>query len=94
MGTRNSNGQFKKGVSGNPNGRPKRADEQFLLDLWEEEGKKQFSEAVRQGDRWALKVLVDKLYPSPKRSNPTIPVEHTPILVKFDSAFKKITDKK
>ncbi len=71
---RRQNGQFAKGHTGNPNGRPKRADEQFLVDLWDQHGQKQFSDAIRNGERWALKTLIDKLYPNQK------PIEYqTPV---------------
>ena len=63
---RKENGQFEKGSSGNPNGRPSRADEQFLINLWDEHGKKKFSYAIKKGERWALKSLLDKLYPNRK----------------------------
>ena len=63
---RDSSGRFQKGHSGNSNGRPKRAEEQFLIDIWEEHGQKQFLDAVKNGERWALKSLVDKLYPNKK----------------------------
>lgn len=61
---RNTNGQFKKGFSGNPNGRPARADEQFLVDLWEDHGKEIFAKAVEEGKDWAIRKLLDKLYPN------------------------------
>jgi len=63
---RDNKGQFKKGYSGNPAGRPKRADEQFLVDLWVDEGQEKFSNAIQNGERWALKLLVDKLYAAPR----------------------------
>ena len=66
---RRNNGQYAKGTTGNPLGRPKRADEQFLIDLWETHGQKQFSNAIEKGEQWALKVLVDKLYPNQKPLN-------------------------
>ena len=63
---RNEKGQFIKGTTGNPLGRPKRADEQFLVDLWSEHGQTDFSSAVQNNERWALKALIDKLYPNQK----------------------------
>lgn len=66
---RNENGQFVKGFTGNPLGRPKRADEQFLVDLWDSHGQTQFSNSIEKGEKWALKVLVDKLYPNQKPLN-------------------------
>ena len=87
---RNEKGQFKKGASGNPSGRPKRADEEFLVNLWEEYGQKQFSKAVENGERWALKSLIDKLYPNQR------PIEYKeekslpqPILVEFAKEFNR-----
>lgn len=86
---RKNNGQFAKGSTGNPNGRPKRADEQFLIDLWAEHGQTAFSKAIKDNERWALKVLIDKLYPNIKpvdtfSSNSNI---KTIEIVKFDSVF-------
>ena len=71
---RDENGKFAKGSSGNPAGRPKRADEQFLVDIWEKSGQEQFGAAIANGERWALKTLVDKLYPNQK---PAAPVAET-----------------
>ena len=84
---RNHNGQFIKGSTGNPLGRPKRADEQFLIDLWEAHGQKQFSSAIEQGERWALKVLMDKLYPNLKDVDTRINAESPKLSISFDSAF-------
>jgi hypothetical protein len=65
---RNGKGQFTKGSTGNPLGRPKRAEEQFLVDLWTEHGQKAFASAVKAGEQWALKALVDKLYANKRES--------------------------
>lgn len=67
-GMRKKNGQFVKGTTGNPSGRPKRADEQFLVDLWDKHGQKVFTDAVKKKQQWAVKLLVDKLYPNVKPS--------------------------
>ena len=72
---RSINGQFSKGFTGNPNGRPKRADESFLVDLWESDGQKIFSKAVREERQWALKILIDKLYPNKKEAYLDVEVE-------------------
>jgi hypothetical protein len=63
---RSKNGQFSKGFTGNPNGRPKRAEESFLIDLWESDGQRVFSDEVKSGKQWAIKMLIDKLYPNKK----------------------------
>lgn len=63
---RDQNGRFLKGTSGNVKGRPKRADEQVLIDLWESEGQTQLSKAVKNGERWAIKLLVDKIFANKK----------------------------
>lgn len=76
---RDENGQFIKGYTGNPLGRPKRADEEFLVDLWSEHGQQVFSEAVRGGKRWAIKLLVDKLYANKKAVEAEISVRELPI---------------
>ena len=75
---RNEKGQFIKGSTGNPNGRPKRAEEQFLVDLWSEHGQKAFSAAVEAGEQWALKVLVDKLYANKRESMLDVTVQSEP----------------
>jgi hypothetical protein len=79
---RNGKGQFIKGATGNPNGRPKRADEQYLVDLWSEHGQKAFAVAVKGGEQWALKVLVDKLYANKRESklDVTVRPEARPLL--------------
>lgn len=59
---RNEKGQFIRGQSGNSSGRPKRADEQFLIDLWTDHGKEIFTQAVIDKKDWAVKLLVNKLY--------------------------------
>ena len=65
---RNDKGQFVKGVTGNPLGRPKRAEEAFLVDLWTEHGQIAFTSAVKGGEQWALKVLMDKLFANKRES--------------------------
>jgi len=79
---RNEKGQFIKGATGNPLGRPKRAEEQFLVDLWTEHGQQAFSSAVKGGEQWALKVLVDKLYANKRESKLDVSVrqEARPLL--------------
>lgn len=76
---RDENGQFIKGYTGNPLGRPKRADEEFLVDLWTEHGQQVFADAVRGGKRWAIKLLVDKLYANKKEVTAGISIEQQPI---------------
>lgn len=76
---RDENGQFIKGYTGNPLGRPKRANEEFLVDLWTEHGQSAFSEAVKGGKRWAIKLLVDKLYPNKKAVEVGIYMKELPI---------------
>jgi len=75
---RNKKGQFIKGATGNPLGRPKRAEEQFLVDLWSEHGQRAFSSAVQAGEQWALKVLVDKLYANKRESQLDVTVRQDP----------------
>ena len=84
---RKNNGQFAKGSTGNPNGRPKRADEQFLIDLWEAHGQKEFSDAIEKGERWALKVLMDKLYPNLKDVDARLSAEPSKLVINFDPAL-------
>jgi hypothetical protein len=76
---RDENGQFIKGYTGNPLGRPKRADEEFLVDLWTKHGQQVFAEAVRGEKRWAIKLLVDKLYANKKEVTADISIEQRPI---------------
>ncbi len=79
---RDEKGQFIKGYTGNPLGRPKRAEEQFLVDLWTTHGQKAFATAVEGGEQWALKVLVDKLYANKRESmfDVVIRPQPTPLL--------------
>lgn len=76
---RDEKGQFIKGSTGNPLGRPKRAEEQFLIDLWTEHGQKAFGEAVKNGEQWALKTLVDKLFANKKESMLDVVVRPQPV---------------
>lgn len=75
---RNEKGQFLKGMTGNPLGRPKRAEEAFLVDLWTEHGQRTFTEAVKGGEQWALKVLMDKLFANKKESMLDVVVRQEP----------------
>lgn len=75
---RDEKGQFIKGSTGNPLGRPKRAEEQFLVDLWTEHGQKAFATAVRSGEQWALRTLVDKLYANKRESMLDVMVRSEP----------------
>lgn len=80
MTERETNGQFKKGHSGNPNGRPKKQREdryyEILMNVctfadWKAIGKKAVEQA-KGGDKDARKWLTDYLIgPAPKR------LEHT-----------------
>lgn len=75
---RNDKGQFVKGVTGNPLGRPKRAEEAFLVDLWTEYGQAAFTSAIKDGEQWALKVLMDKLFANKRESMLDVVVRQEP----------------
>ena len=75
---RNDKGQFIKGVTGNPLGRPKRAEEAFLVDLWTEHGQAAFTSAIKNGEQWALKVLMDKLFANKRESMLDVVVRQEP----------------
>lgn len=76
---RNDKGQFIKGATGNPLGRPKRAEEAFLVDLWSEHGQAAFTEAIKGGEQWALKVLMDKLFANKRESMLDVVVRPAPL---------------
>jgi len=88
---RNNKGQFKKGNSGGP-GRPKRADEQILIDLWDNAGKKQFEKAVKAGKEWALKKLLDKLF-GDKRQTELTGENNTSVRLHIDKLFDASIEK-
>lgn len=75
---RNQKGQFIKGTTGNPLGRPKRAEEAFLVDLWTEHGQAAFASAIKGGEQWALKVLMDKLFANKRESMLDVVVRQEP----------------
>ncbi len=75
---RNGKGQFIKGTTGNPLGRPKRAEEAFLVDLWTEHGQSVFTSAIKGGEQWALKVLMDKLFANKRESMLDVVVRQEP----------------
>lgn len=75
---RSKNGQFSKGFTGNPKGRPKRADESFLVNLWESDGQRVFSDEVKAGKQWAVKMLIDKLYPNKKEGFYEVEIQEEP----------------
>ncbi len=88
---RNENGQFIKGHTGNPLGRPKRADEQILVDLWDSTGRAQFADAIERGEPWALKSLMDKLYANRKSISSETEATSKRISFSWDSSFVDIS---
>lgn len=84
---RDEKGQFIKGHTGNPLGRPKRADEQTLLDIWDQHGRTQFMTCVERGEPWALRTLIDKLYPNRKPTGEEAGAHSRPILLNVDPVF-------
>jgi hypothetical protein len=59
---------FKKGQSGNPKGRPTKAEEQKLNDQLSPHSPKAIKaliDGVEQGERWAIKMFFEYLYGRP-----------------------------
>lgn len=64
-GERDQQGRFKPGVSGNPNGRPKSADElRRLLSGHAEPVAKKVIEAAQGGDMQACRIVMERLLPA------------------------------
>ena len=73
---RESNGQFSPGQSGNPAGRSvgsrnklSKLREEFLLPILPEAIEKLYA-AVREGERWAIELVVTYSMPKPKPVDP------------------------
>ena len=61
---RNKRGQFTKGTTGNPGGRPRKADElRSLLEGDAEDVARKVIDAARGGDMNACKIVIERILP-------------------------------
>lgn len=82
IANRNDNGQFKKGYSGNPSGRPKGSITKILREFMSQQHDRDYSRIQQlcfilwnkalKGDLQAIKIIMDRLDGTPRQS-----IEHT-----------------